>query len=494
MRSRETLSSVGAVLLLYPIPFLLPFFVGLMYSEHILDLVLAYLLPAFFSLMIGILLTTWGKWRPGSGLDLRPSEALVVVSLSWLFIAVIGALPFVINGAITSPVGAFFESMSGFTTTGASVLTVIDGLDHSILIWRALTQWLGGLGVIVLMVAVFSMLLGGPKAGMLLMKGEVPGHSSEKLVPRIKDTAKILWVIYVILTIAEITLLTLLGLDLYDAVCHTFTTLSTGGYGTHTTSITYFQNKPFAPIIELVLVFFMFVGGTNFILHYNFVIKGLKSYLKDAEFRIYSLILLSFVGIVALDLSIRGVYSPIESVRASLFTMTSIQTTTGFVTYDFDTWPALSRFAIIIAMFVGGMTGSTGGGIKIARFIIAYKAIRRMMKKIGHPRSRQPLKMGDVIFPEKIGRSVGTFILGYIAIFGVSVYLMSLTGLDAVSAISSVSATLGNVGPGLGVVGPTSNYASIEPVGQILLAFLMWLGRLELITVLVLFSPSTYKV
>ncbi|MGA1847996.1 MAG: TrkH family potassium uptake protein [Thermoplasmatota archaeon] len=493
MRYRKVLSGIGAVLLIYPAAFLLPFIVGILYGEGLFFLLRSFILPALFSMVLGFFLINWGKWDPHHELELRPVEAMVVVSLTWFFISAIGALPFILSGTMTNYIDSFFESMSGFTTTGASVIVEIDGLPHSVLIFRALTQWLGGLGVIVLMVALFSVLMGGPKAGMLLMKGEVPGHTSEKIVHRIKDTAKILWAIYVVLTIAEIALLTIFGLNLYDAVCHTFTTLSTGGYGTHTASIAYYKDLPTAPVIELIFVFFMFVGGVNFVLHYNFVIKGIRSYLRDLEFRIYSIVMVTLISIVTLDLIFRGGESLLGSLRASVFTIVSLQTTTGFVTADYDTWPALSKFIVIAAMFFGGMTGSTGGGMKIARFIIGYQAAKRSLRRIGHSRSVRPLRMGSVVFTEDIVKGVLTFIFAYISLFLIGTFLMTLTGLDAVSALSSVAATLGNVGPGLGLVGPTSNYSEIVPVGKVILSILMWLGRLELLAVVVLFIPRTYR-
>jgi trk system potassium uptake protein TrkH len=493
MRFKKALSGIGAVLLIYPIAFLLPLLVGILFGELIFSLMISYLLPALLSFVLGLFMINWGKWDRHHELELRPVEALVVVSLTWLFIAAIGALPYLLTETMGTYVDSFFETMSGFTTTGASVIEEIDGLPHSILMWRALTQWLGGLGVIVLMVALFSVLMGGPKAGMLLMKGEVPGHSSEKIVHRIKDTAKILWAIYVVLTFAEIFLLTLLGISLYDAVCHTFTTLSTGGYGTHTASIAYYQDLSTAPLIELVFVFFMFIGGVNFVLHYNFIKKGFGGYLRDREFRIYGLIMLGLISIVIVDLVIRGGYGFLNSVRDSLFTIVSIQTTTGYVTADYESWPSLSKFVILLAMFFGGMTGSTGGGMKIARIIIAYQAVKRSIHRIGKRRSIIPMRMGGIIFSERIVRSVLIFIFSYIMIFIISTYLMSLTGLDAISAMSSVAATLGNVGPGLGMVGPKSNYAAILPIGKVILSLLMWLGRLEIMAVAVLFFPKTYR-
>ncbi len=492
MRFKQTVSGVGVILLIFPVAFLLPIITGLLYHEPIFILLKSFLLPALFSLSIGLFFTTWGGWGPAKELDLRASESLGVVAFTWLIIAGIGALPFVLMGTLPNFIDAYFESMSGFTTTGASVIIDIDGLEHSILIWRSLTQWLGGLGVVVLMVALFSMLLGGPKAGMRLMKGEVPGHKNDRIVHRIKDTAKILWVIYGLLTIAEITLLSIFGMSLFDAVCHTFATLSTGGYGTHTASIAYYSGMRTAPILEGIIFFFMFVGGVNFVLHYNFVTKGVKSYLKDPEFKVYLAVMGGLWLIVALDLTLNNIYGPVESIRMSVFTMTSIQTTTGFVTGDYSTWPAFSKFIILIAMFIGGMTGSTGGGMKIARFMIAYKLVRRSLRRIGHPRSKIPLRVVNAILNERIARSVGLFIFAYLVIFLVGTLLISMTGLDAVSSLAAVAATIGNVGPGLGIVGPTSNYSSIHYSGKVILTILMWFGRLEIFTCLIILNPALY--
>ncbi|MGA1821145.1 MAG: TrkH family potassium uptake protein [Thermoplasmatota archaeon] len=490
MRLKGVASAVGTSMFLIPLSLTLPFITGLIYGESLLLIFSAYGIPSILALTLGYLLRLIG----GSiGKDFRPTEALMTVSIFWLVVAAFGALPYLIMGTMTNFYDAFFESMSGFTTTGASVLVEIDDLPHSILLWRSLTQWLGGLGVIVLMVALFSILMGGPKAGMLLMKGEVPGHSSERIVHRIKDTAKILWIIYGILTIAEIILLISLKLRVFDAVCHTFTTLSTGGFGTHTDSITHYRDLPTAPFIEMVFVFFMFMGGVNFVIHYNFIMKGVRSYLKDLEFRTYLLIMMGLVTIVTLDLVFSGGFDIFDSIRGSVFTVVSIQTTTGYVTADYEAWPPLSRFIVILAMFLGGMTGSTGGGIKIARFMIAFQAAKRSMRRMGHSGSVIPLRMRDVVFSEGIVRSVLVFIFAYITIFIFSSFLMSLTGLDFITSISSVSATLGNVGPGMGLVGPTSNYSEIEPIGKVLLSVLMWLGRLEIMAVMVLFFPHTYR-
>ncbi len=493
MRLKGIASGVGTILFIFPVSLLLPFFTGVIYGEPILEISLAYILPGLLTLSIGALLVAYGGRADKVGQDMRPVEALAVVAVVWVLIAIIGAFPFMIMNALPNFIDAFFESMSGFTTTGASVIIEIDPLPKSILLWRALTQWLGGLGVIVLMVAVFSILLGGPKAGMLLMKGEVPGHSNEKLVPRMKDTAKILWGIYGLLTLAEIIILVALGVSLYDSVCHTFTTLSTGGFGTHTESIAYYSDYPAAPFIEAVFVIFMLLGSINFVLHYNFLKTQWKTYFRDMEFKVYMFILLALWCIVAIDLAVNKVYTPTGSIRASIFNVTSIISTTGYATEDFGQWPALSQFIMVLAMLMGGMMGSTSGAIKTARFIIAFRAVRRSFKRIGHPRSNVPLRVGSVIFSEDIVKGVGVFIFGYLGLFLVATFVMTLTGLDTVSSLSSVATTMGGVGPGLNVVGPASNFASLNVTGKLILSLLMWLGRLELITGLVLFFPSTYR-
>ncbi|RLI53429.1 MAG: TrkH family potassium uptake protein, partial [Candidatus Thorarchaeota archaeon] len=278
---KEIVSGVGTILMIFPFSLIFPFIVGLLYKEDPISLLKAFILPGMLGLSLGSFLTAWAGRADKTSEDLRPVEALVIVAVTWVLIAVIGALPYMLSGTLTGFVDAFFESMSGFTTTGASVLNDIDSQSHSILFWRALTQWIGGLGVIVLMVAVFSILLGGPKAGLLLMKGEVPGHKNDRMVPRLKDTAKLLWGIYAILTALEIILLTAAGLNLYDAVCHTFTTLSTGGFGTHTESIAYYKDLPAAPLIELIFVVFMIFGSVNFVLHYNLLKGNWRAFLKD---------------------------------------------------------------------------------------------------------------------------------------------------------------------------------------------------------------------
>jgi len=483
-------SGVGTILMVIPFFLAAPFFVGLYYGEDTALAALAYLLPALFSLLLGFVMRHPGRRDLR---EIRPGESLVVVAISWLLIGVVGALPFSIMNTLPTFIDCVFESISGFTTTGSSVIRVIDGLPRSILFWRSLIQWVGGMGIVVLMVAILSILVGGPKAGFMLMKGEVPGHSKEKILPRVKDTAKAVWLVYVVLTVAEVLLLTALGLSLYDAVCHTFTTLSTGGFSTHTASIGHYSGRTLGPLIEVVISVFMMLGSVNFVLHYNLFKGNLKGYIRDPEFRTFMLIWAAAVVMIALDLFLSGREGPLESLRLSSFHVSSIITTTGYATDDFDAWSPLARFLIFVLMLNGGMTNSTAGAIKVARLMIASKALSRTLRGMGHRRAIIPLRIGSTVIPDNIVRGVCVFIFGYIGLILVGSFLMSLTGLDAISSISSVFATLGCVGPGLGSVGPSLNFAHVTPAGKVILSLLMWLGRLEIMTCLVMFIPSSWR-
>ena len=490
MRLKGLAAGVGTLLFVIPISLILPLVTGFLYGEDPLLILAAYVIPAILAASIGF---TLRRWAGSEGKDLRPTEALATVSIFWMLLALFGAFPYMITGSIPDFISAFFESMSGFTTTGSSVISDVDGQARSVLMWRSETQWIGGVGVVVLLVALLSQVLGGHKAGFLLMKSEVPGHSHEKIVPRLKDSAKVVISVYLILTVLETVLLTIFGLSLFDAVNHTFTTLATGGFGTHTESIAYYKDMTWAPLIEIIFIVFMIFGSVNFVLHYNLLKGDFKGYFRDVEFRVYMLIWVFFIGVVTLDLWVNKLYSGGESLRASLFNVTSILSTTGYATEDFNQWPDLSRFIMVIAMIMGGMTGSTSGAIKTARFIILGKALRRNIKRIGHPRAHIPVRVGGIIFSEDIVRGVGLFVFAYLFIFVFSAFLMTLTGLDVVEAISAVATTMGGVGPGLGMVGPSSNFVGVNDVGKVILSLLMWVGRLELITCFVLFYPSTWK-
>ncbi len=488
------LSGLGTVLLVFPFTMLLPVLVGLLYKEDLLFLLECFILPASVTFVMGWTLTalTGRADRPKD--EMRPSESFVIVALLWLVIAFIGSLPYMISGVIPDVVGAFFESISGFTTTGASVLSKIDGINRSILFWRAFTQWLGGIGIVVLIVAFFSNFLGGFRTGLLMLKGEVPGHSTEKLVPRLRDTSKLLFLTYCILTIFGTILLSLMGMSVFDAICHTFTALATGGFGTHTESIYYFKDLPTYIPIQITLCFLMILGSTSFILHYNLIFKrDWRIYINSKELRVYLSIMIVTICFVTLDLALSRDYLPWESLLNSFFTVVSMNTTTGFATVDFNGWPMLSQFLLIIVMILGGMTGSTSGALKTARFMVMSKAVTRSLIRIGHPRAIRPISISGIIIPEKVVKTIGMFVFGYIMTFLIGTFLLTMTGLDFTTSISASAANLGGVGPGLNVVGPWSNYSSISTMAKLILIGLMWLGRLELVTALALFLPSTYR-
>jgi len=322
----------------------------------------------------------------------------------------------------------------------------------------------------------------------------VPGHSTEKLVPRLRDTSKFLFLTYCAMTLVGSIVLSLLGMTVFDAICHTFTALATGGFGNHTESIYYFRDLPTYIPIQITLGLLMILGSTSFILHYNLLYKrNLKIYLQSNELRVYLSIMSIIVCIIALDLALNDHYGPWESLLNSFFSVVSMNSTTGYATEDFSRWSLFSQYLIIIVMLMGGMTGSTAGGLKTARLMVMYRTAARNLIRIGHPRAIRPISIGGLVIPEKVIKSIGMFVFGYIMTFMIGTFLLTLTGIDFVSSISASAATLGGVGPGLNVVGPWANYSSLTAAAKTILIALMWLGRLELVTGFILFLPSTYR-
>lgn len=419
--------------------------------------------------------------------DFQPKEAFAAVALSWVAAACCGALPFLLSGALPSFGAALFESMSGFTTTGASVFADVEVLPHGILFWRSFTHWLGGMGIIVLFVAVLSSL--GINA-LHMFKAESPGPVLEKITPRISATAKILWYIYLGMTILLVILLCLLGMPLFDSLCHAFGAVATGGFGIKNTSIGYYSN----PGIHWILTIFMFLAGANFVLYY-LALKGkdLRVFWKDGEFRLYAWITLVFTALITVMLLGTTDYSPEAALRHAAFQVVSIMTTTGYATVDFDLWINAARALLVVLMFIGGCAGSTSGSIKAGRLLILFKQFQLELQRAIHPRAIiHPRVNGKVVSPELVV-NVQQFFFIYIFITAVSVVIISALGLDAVSAFTAVAATLGNVGPGLSNVGPMVNYGFIPEAGKYYLSFLMLAGRLELYTILVLFLPSFWR-
>ncbi|MGD8414225.1 MAG: potassium transporter TrkG, partial [Candidatus Latescibacterota bacterium] len=377
-------------------------------------------------------------------------------------------------------------TMSGFTTTGATVITNIEALGHGVLFWRSLTHWIGGMGIIVLSLAILPFLGVG---GMQMYRAEVPGPTADKLTPRITQTAKILWGVYVAFTVVEAGLLMLGGMNLFDALCHSFGTLATGGYSTKNASIGAYGSA----YIDYVVIIFMLVAGTNFALHCRFLRGDWKAYFQNQEF----LFFISLVGLatffIGVDTYFNHYHNLADTVQNSLFQVVSILTTTGYGTADYEKWSFSSQFILFMLMFFGGCAGSTGGGIKMLRIHVLLKSVFAEITRLLHPHAVVPVRIGGQTVPREVVANIVGFFILYVTIYAVSVFIMSSMGLDMATSFGSVAATLGNIGPGLGAVGPTDNYAHVPISGKWFLTFLMLSGRLELYTVFILFSPSFWK-
>ena len=407
-------------------------------------------------------------------------EAFVLVASAWAVATLVGMLPYVFVKGPAFVVDGIFESASGFTTTGASILPDVESESASLLLWRALTQWLGGMGIIVLGIAVLPKLEIG---GMELLGAEAPGPVKEKLTPRLAQTGKALWGIYTIFTAAEILILMVIGLGPLDAVAHSFATMATGGFSTRNASIAAFES----PAVEMTVVAFMVIAGASFALHFQWMRGRAGVLLRDPEFRLYIGILAGATLLITVFTFSRGIYPTVSgALRYGVFQVTSMMTTTGFATSDFDVWSDFSRSILFILMFVGGCSGSTGGSVKVVRILIMGKKIGVDLRRMVRPHAVYPLRVGMRTIPEDVVSSVTTFILLFLMLFLVGGLLLTFMGVDALSAYSASVACLGNVGPGFGSVGPTVNYAHLPAAAKLVLAFLMLVGRLELYTVFIL--------
>lgn len=425
----------------------------------------------------------WKFSDPSPGIQIR--EGFAVVSLGWISMALFGALPFLISGAIPSPTDAIFEAMSGFTTTGASILTDIEAQPKCVLFWRSFTHWLGGMGIIVFSLAILPILGIG---GMQLYKAEAPGPTKDKLTPRIRQTAKLLWGVYVLLSAAETGLLMLCGMDLFEALCHTFGTMATGGFSTRNASIAAYDN----PMVHWVIIVFMILAGTNFALHYRALTGRPIAYLRDPEFRFYGGTLITAVVLVVISSFSR--FSALgHTIRDSFFQVVSLCTTTGYVTADYEQWHSLAILILIILMFMGGMAGSTGGGMKMVRCMILLKHAHIEIKKLIHPNAIFPLRFGNRVTPQEVTTNILGFFLLFIVIFLLGALILAGMGLDFKTSFGASIACLANIGPAIGQVGPTGNYSALPTLAKWILIGMMLMGRLELFTVLVLFSRSFWK-
>ncbi|MCF6171441.1 MAG: TrkH family potassium uptake protein [Bacteroidales bacterium] len=449
------------------------------YNEPLFPLMISSLVTGTIGLLI---LLKIGK---NYSKNIGKREGYLIVALTWVVISFFGTLPFLLSGAITHFADAFFETMSGLTTTGASILNDIESVPKNILYWRSMTHWIGGMGIIVLTVAILPFLGIG---GMQLMVAEMPGIQPDKLHPRITATAKRFWGIYVLFTIAEILLLWAGEMDFFDSVNHSFATMATGGFSTRNASI-----AAFGPYSQYVIILFMIFAGTNFTLHYYALHSQFNKLRENQEFRVY----LTIIALVTVYVTVSLVFfmntGAEKAFRDALFTTVSILTTTGFVTTDYILWPYFIWIFIFALMFIGGSAGSTGGGVKIVRHLLLVKNSWLEMKRAIHQQAIIPVKYNHKSVSKEIIFNVMAFFLIYVLIIALGVVVLAITGLDFETSIGATIATLGNIGPGIGGVGPVENYAFFSPFAKWFLSFLMLLGRLELFTVLIVMSPAFWR-
>ena len=489
MNIKAIFNVVGLLLVLLSGLLVIPLALSLYYQTPALPNYMSGL-HAFTYTLAATLITGLILWRllPSGIEKLRDREGFAIVAVSWVCISFFGAIPFVLTGVCPQFIDAFFESMSGFTTTGASVLRDIDAAPKEILFWRNLTQWIGGMGIIMLSLAIFPMLGIG---SFHLFKAEIPGGATvERVQPRLAETAKILWKVYLVLTLLEIILLLAGGVGLFDAVCHTFSTVATGGFSPHNESISYFNSR----YVESVIILFMFLGGVNFVLHYQLVTRNFRAIFKNPEFRgycsmVFICILIATWGLIETAAEPDGR----KALQKAAFTIVSINSTTGFVTDDFNKWPDFLRVLIFGIMMVGGCSGSTSGSLKVIRFIILSKVILREFKKLIHPRAIFHVKVGGkTIAPDHLTNVVALTFL-FLGLSALSCILLAFMGVDLTTSLSASVATLFNIGPGLGNVGPAGNYADLPALGKIILITWMLMGRLEVFGVILIFLPMTWK-
>jgi trk system potassium uptake protein TrkH len=473
---------LGLLLIIFSTTLLPPVFIGMYYADGaVKPFIEAFALTLAFGVLL--YLPVYNQIK-----ELRLRDGFLVVVLFWSVLGIVGGLPLYLSGIYDiSITDAVFESISGLTTTGATVIVGIDRLPHAILFYRQELQWLGGMGIIVLAVAVLPMLGIG---GMQLFRAETPGPVKDnKLTPRITETAKALWYIYLGLTISCGLAYWLAGMSLFDAIAHAFSTVAIGGFSTHDASIGYFNNTG----IELIAVIFMLLSGVNFAIHFTAIRRrSLSPYARDAEFRTYVLVLfvVSIVTIGYLQLT-KTFSSTTESIIEGLFQVVSIGTTTGFTTAEYYTWPGFLPVLLLYVSYIGGCSGSTGGGIKVIRILLLVKQGMRELKRLVHPNAQIVVKIGHKPLPENVIQAVWGFFAAYLAISALMILSLMATGLDQDTAFSAVAACLNNLGPGLGDVG--QNFASINDVAKWILVLAMLLGRLEIFTLLVLFTPAFWR-
>lgn len=412
-------------------------------------------------------------------------DGFAIVALGWLLVSLFGAVPFVLSGAIPAPVDAFFESVSGFTTTGASILPQVEGLPNGVLFWRSFTHWMGGMGVLVLMLA----LMPYGSNTLSILKAESPGPSPEKFVPKMKQVAKILYLIYGALTALEIVFLLAGGMPLFDSMIHAFGTAGTGGFSNKNLSVAAYHSA----YLEMVIAVFMLLFGVNFTLYYFLLKKNFKAVVRDEELRFYFSVVAASILLITFNLCRAASYSVGDALRYSSFQVSSIVTTTGFSSIDFALWPVFSQAILVLLMFLGPSSGSTGGAIKMVRIVVLFKVARREVAKIIHPNSVYTVRINGRTVPETTLSGILTFFFLYITAFTLSALIVSADGQDLISSFTAVAATLGNIGPGLKIVGPLGNFGSFSVLSKLVFSFCMILGRLEIMPVLMILAPASWR-
>ncbi len=445
-------------------------------------------LALFFSAAItactGFLVFAYTRKRNEGQMSHR--DGVAIVTFGWVLAGFFGTLPYIFSGVIPDFTNAYFESVSGFTTTGATILADVETVPKGILLWRSQTQWFGGMGIIVLSIAVLPFLGVG---GMQLYRAEIPSPVVDKLKPRISETARTLWKVYVLITVLEIFFLLAGGMSLFDAVCHGFCTMPTGGFSTKNASIAYFDSTYY----DGIFIVFMLLAGINFSLHYRLLKRDFMIFGKDPECRVFFIIVCVFIFVITVNIHGAVYTSFLRAFRYAAFQVSSIITTTGFVTADYEKWPALSRQILLICMVLGAMAGSTGGGMKTMRLMMLIKHGYQQIFHIIHPHAVTTVKLGGNPVPQDILNSIWGFFILYISLFITAALVMAAMGLDIISAFAAVAASIGNIGPGLGIVGPVQNYLGIPEAGKWVLVFCMLLGRLEIYTVIVLLTPEYWR-
>jgi trk system potassium uptake protein TrkH len=451
---------------------------SIFYSERYLP----FIFSSIIAFVIGIVLFILTESKSNND-SIQSKDAYLTVTLSWLFISLIGCLPYIFSGAIPSFINAFFESISGFTTTGSSILTDIEALPKSILFWRSMTHWIGGIGIIVLVIIVMPTLqIGGYQLFTL------ESSLQEKIQPKIKAVGNRLLLIYLSLTFIQIVLLKLGGMNLFESVCHAFGTISTGGFSPKNTSI-----ADYSAYIQYVIMVFMLLSGTNFVIHYYLIKRDFHKIKVNEEFKLYFLVVL-LIGLVITSILFFEMNKPVEeSFREGFFQVISIITCTGYASADYLLWPEYAWIIILFAMFLGGSTGSTAGGIKIARHLIVFKNIVRIFRQSVYPNAIIPVRLNDHALSEETNASILTFVSIYFAVFLAGSLVLVLIGIDGKTASSSVATCMANIGPGIGTIGPVSNFAHLPGSAKIILSFLMLVGRLEIYTVIILFSRHFWR-